>query len=418
MLEARAESIPGLVEAPEGVGSGDAKETQLFGRSILESAMSTVSKDSRSEVSVPFVDLGPSSSAIKARLLADIGELIDSGLFINGPYVAAFERAFAEACQRPYAIGVASGLDALRLGLEACGLAPGDEVIVPAMTFVATFEAVVQAGGRVVVVDVGEDDAGMDVDGAAAAVGSRTSFLLPVHLYGQMADARALMELAERHGLAILEDACQAHGAERDGIRAGGLGVAAAFSFYPSKNLGAMGDAGALVSDDEGVIEKMRALREHGQTRRYHAEHIGYTARLDAMQAVVLSHKLPLLPAWNAERRAVAEFYNEMLDGVGDLRLPVTVSGSTHVWHVYAVRTADPVGLGDFLAGRGIASNRHYPEPPHLSEAFASLGVGRGAFPVAEAIARETLSLPIFPGISDEQLDAVVSGVRDFFARG
>ncbi|HUZ82244.1 MAG TPA: DegT/DnrJ/EryC1/StrS family aminotransferase [Gaiellaceae bacterium] len=379
--------------------------------------MSTVSKDSRSEVSVPFVDLGPVSSAVKASLLAEIEELIDSGLFINGPYVAEFERAFAEASDRRHAVGVASGLDALRLGLVACGLTPGDEVIVPAMTFVATFEAVVQAGGRVVVVDVDEDDAGMDVEAAAAAVSGRTSFLLPVHLYGQMADGRRLVGLAERHGLAILEDACQAHGAERDGLRAGGLGVAAAFSFYPSKNLGAMGDAGALVCDDEDVVATMKALREHGQTRRYHAELVGYTARLDAIQALVLSHKLPLLAGWNAERRAAAEFYGEMLDGVGDLRLPAVAPGSTHVWHVYALRTADPISLADFLSGRGVATNRHYPEPPHLSAAFASLGLERGAFPVAEAIARETLSLPIYPGITKRQLDAVVSGVRDFFAQ-
>ena len=179
-----------------------------------------------------------------------------------------------------------------------------------------------------------------------------------------------------------------------------------------------MGDAGALVCDDADVVVTMKALREHGQTRRYHAENVGYTARLDAIQALVLSHKLPLLAGWNAERRAAAEFYGEMLDGVGDVRLPAAVPGSTHVWHVYALRTADPIGLADFLSARGVATNRHYPEPPHLSAAFASLGLGRGAFPVAEAIARETLSLPIYPGITEMQLDAVVSGVRDFFARG
>jgi dTDP-4-amino-4,6-dideoxygalactose transaminase len=417
MPQGNTDPYPELDSGVLAVGS-PAKDPGGFGRSTLSSVMTTVRSDSWREVTVPFVDLGPSSAPIRSALLEDLATLIDQGAFINGPYVQAFEHAFAASCGRRLTVGVASGLDALRLGLLACGLEPGDEVVVPAMTFIATFEAVVQAGGRVVVVDVGEDDAGLDVDAAAAVVDSRTAFLLPVHLYGQMADGQGLKRLAQRRGLAIIEDACQAHGAERDGLVAGSLGRAAAFSFYPSKNLGAFGDAGALVTDDDEVAEKMVALREHGQTRRYHSDYSGYTARLDAVQALVLSHKLPLLEQWNAERRQAAEFYEEGLSGVGDLRLPVTVSGSTHVWHVYAVRTADPRALSEFLTRRGVATNRHYPEPPHLSPAFASLGLGRGSFPVAEAIALETLSLPIYPGITEVQLEAVVSGVRDFFAHG
>lgn len=288
----------------------------------------------------------------------------------------------------------------------------------PAMTFVATFEAVVRARGRVVVVDVGEDDAGLDPAGAAAAVGPNTRFLLPVHLYGQMADMRALGSLAAKHGLTILEDACQAHGAERDGLGAGAAGAAAAFSFYPSKNLGAMGDAGALVLDDEDAASTARALREHGQTSAYHSARVGMTSRLDTLQALVLLRKLPLLERWNAERAQAASFYGEALQGVGDLRLPARVAGARHVWHVYQVRTRDPEALGAYLAGRGIGTKRHYPEPPHLSAAFADLGHPAGSFPVAEAIARETLSLPLFPGITEEQLAAVVDAVVDFFARG
>jgi dTDP-4-amino-4,6-dideoxygalactose transaminase len=380
--------------------------------------MATLRADSEQRVAVPFVDLRPSCAPIVPSLLGELAELIERGAFINGHYVESFERMFALACRRKAAVGVASGLDALRLGLIACGLEQGDEVVVPAMTFVATFEAVVQAGGRIVVVDVRDDDLGMDVEAAQSVVGPRTRFLLPVHLHGQMADGRGLRALAALHGLGVLEDACQAHGAERDGIRAGGVGKAAAFSFYPSKNLGAMGDAGALVLDDEVVVARMRALREHGQTRRYHSELVGYTARLDAVQALVLSRKLPLLSDWNAERRWAAGFYNDALVGIGDLRLPVVVSGSTPVWHVYAVRTADPGALADFLAERAIATNRHYPEPPHLSPAFASLGLRRGSFPVAEAVARETLSLPIFPGITESQLQAVVDAVQAFFSRG
>jgi dTDP-4-amino-4,6-dideoxygalactose transaminase len=368
-------------------------------------------------IAVPFVDLRSSTEAIRDALLADVAELLDTGAFVNGPAVESFEHEYAVACGRRLAVGTASGLDALTIGLRALGL-EGDEVVVPAMTFIATFEAVVHAGGRVVVADVCEDDVCLDPEAAAAAVGTRTRFLVPVHLYGQMADMRAFGELAASRGLTVLEDACQSHGAERDGIRAGAAGAAAAFSFYASKNLGAMGDAGALVLDDESVAAKARALREHGQTGSYHSEYVGLTSRLDTFQALVLLRKLPLLERWNAERARAAAFYADSLAGIGDLRLPQTAAGATHVWHLYAVRTADPTALGEFLAARGIATKRHYPEPPHLSPAFAHLGHPAGSFPVAEAVARETLSLPLFPGITEEQLHAVVEGVADFFARG
>jgi dTDP-4-amino-4,6-dideoxygalactose transaminase len=369
-------------------------------------------------VGVPFVDLRSATEAIRAELLDDIEELLDAGAFVNGAAVEKFEQQFAAVHGRGFAVGTASGLDALTIGLRALGLRQGDEVIVPAMTFVATFEAVLHAGGRPVPVDVREDDVCMDAAAAAAAIGSRTRFLLPVHLYGQMADVRALLAVSARHDLAVLEDACQAHGAERDGIRAGAAGTAAAFSFYPSKNLGAMGDAGALVLDDDGAAATARALREHGQTGPYHSRLVGLTSRLDTLQALVLTRKLPFLDPWNAERRQAAAFYDEALAGVGDLRLPVTVPGATHVWHVYAVRTRDPEALGAFLAERGIGTKRHYPEAPHLAPALSHLGYSRGSFPVAEAVALETISLPLFPGISEEQLDAVVGAVREFFSRG
>lgn len=369
-------------------------------------------------LAVPLVDLRSATDAIRDALLADFEELLDAGAFVNGPAVESFERDFAAACGRRIAVGTASGLDALIIGLRALGLEEGDEVVVPAMTFVATFEAVVLAGGRVKVVDVTEEDACIDPAAVAASVGTTTRFVLPVHLYGQMADMRALGALAERHGLTILEDACQAHGAERDGLTAGGVGAAAAFSFYPSKNLGAMGDAGALVLDDDEMAAKARALREHGETRSYHSEHIGFTSRLDTFQALVLRRKLPLLAQWNAERAEAASFYGECLQGVGDLRLPATVAGAKHVWHIYQVRTRDPEALGSHLADRGIGTKRHYPEAPHLSPAFADLRYPAGSFPVAEAIARETLSLPLFPGITTEQLQMVVDAVTDFFARG
>jgi dTDP-4-amino-4,6-dideoxygalactose transaminase len=233
-----------------------------------------------------------------------------------------------------------------------------------------------------------------------------------------MADMVSLRSVAERNGLAIVEDACQAHGAERDGVRSGAGGLAGAFSFYPAKNLGAMGDAGALTTDDEGLAESVRALREHGQRRKYHHDLEGYTARLDTLQAIVLELKLRLLDGWNEERRAAARFLSDALAGVGDLTLPQVAPGSTPVWHLYVVRTADPEALGEFLRARGIATGRHYPDPVHLAPAYAHLGFTEGSFPIAEQVAREGLSLPLFPGITEDQLAAVAEGIQAFFSRG
>lgn len=367
---------------------------------------------------VPFLDLGPMHDSLKSEIVLEIADLIDEGAFTNGRQVGEFEDAFASYCGTASCVGMASGLDALRLGLLAGGLRPGDEVVVPAQTFIATFEAVSQAGGLPVPADVSDADYGLDPDAVAAAVTERTRVILPVHLFGQMADLRTLARVAERHGLWLLEDACQAHGATRDGIRAGAGGRAAAFSFYPGKNLGAFGDAGALVTGDAGLDARARALREHGQLRKHDHEASGYTARLDTIQALALSRKLSLLEAWNADRRQAAERYAEALQGVGDLRLPPVPSGSEPVWHVYVVRTSDPGALAEFLAGRNIATARHYPLPPHLTPAYASLGRGEGAFPVAEALAREALSLPVYPGISAEQQAWVTDSIADYFLRG
>jgi dTDP-4-amino-4,6-dideoxygalactose transaminase len=367
---------------------------------------------------VPFVDVYPSHAPLKAALLDDIAALIDSGAFVNGPQVAELESAFAAYCDTDECVGVASGLDALRLGLIAAGLERGEEVVVPANTFAATVEAVVQASGRPVLADVSEVDYNLDPGAADTAVNDRTRFLLPVHLYGQLADMTALEKLARRRDVGILEDACQAHGAARAGRRAGASGLAAAFSFYPAKNLGAMGDAGALVTDSPELAERVRALREHGQRRKYEHDLEGYTARLDTIQAVVLLRKLPLLDGWNEDRRAAADFYLHALDGVGDLRLPPVAPGSEPVWHLFVVRTAQPDRLASFLHERGIATGRHYPQPIHLAPAYAWLGYSRGAFPVTEALASECLSLPIFPGISERQQSAVVAVVQAYFRRG
>ena len=373
------------------------------------------SSSTRDSVAVPFLDVVSQLREVREGVLEDVAGLLETGAFTNGPQVADFEAAFASYVGTRHAVGLASGLDALRLALLAFGLEPGDEVILPAMTFVATAEAVSQAGGRPVLADVSSSDYCLDADAAAAAISGRTRFLLPVHLYGQPADMHALAGLAERHGLAVVEDACQAHGASRDGVRAGTAGGAAAFSFYPGKNLGAIGDAGALVTDDAGVAATVRALREHGQVAKYRHARVGWTARLDTVQAAVLLRRLPLLDEANACRRSAAALYRELLTGVGDLVLPPDPAGDGHVWHLYVLRTGDPTGLAAHLAERGIGTGRHYPDPVHLTEAYAHLGRREGSFPVAEAIARECLSLPLFPGISDAQVGAVADAIRGWF---
>jgi dTDP-4-amino-4,6-dideoxygalactose transaminase len=367
---------------------------------------------------VPFLDLRPSHEPLAEAILLDIAELIESNAFINGPAVAEFEERFAAFCGSAHCVGTASGLDALRLALLAAELEPGDEVIVPAQTFVATLEAVTQAGLRPVLADVRDDDYGLDVDAVADAIGGRTGAVMPVHLFGQMADLTQLGALASARGLVLVEDACQAHGATRDALVAGAAGLAGAFSFYPGKNLGAFGDAGALVTEDEQLARRARALREHGQRRKYEHEREGYTARLDTIQAAVLLRKLPLLAAWNESRRAAARLYTEALRGVGDLRLPAVPDGSHPVWHLYVVRTADPAALAAHLSEQGVRTGRHYPQPVHLSEAYGWLDYGEGDFPVAERLAAESLSLPMFPGITDAQIETVTRAVSSYFGHG
>jgi dTDP-4-amino-4,6-dideoxygalactose transaminase len=331
--------------------------------------------------------------------------------FINGSVCITFEEAFGVWVGAAHAVGVASGTDALRLGLLAYGLEPGSEVICPANTFVATVEAIRQAGLTPRLVDVRDDDYTIDLDAAESVVGPRTSALMLVHLYGQMADTRTAMRIAERHGLHVFEDACQAHGAVRDGVRAGAALDGAAFSFYPGKNLGAFGDAGAWCTNDPDAARVIRALREHGQYAKYHHAIEGYTARLDAFQAVVLLHKLRFVDQWTRERRAAAAYYDEALADVDGVVLPHVPDGSDPVWHLYVIRTADPDALCAALSARGIATGRHYPIPVHQTEAYRHLG-RQGAFQVTERLARETVSLPMFPGIAGAQLDAVCDAVR------
>jgi dTDP-4-amino-4,6-dideoxygalactose transaminase len=371
--------------------------------------------ETMSAIRVPFLDLGLMHAPIRDELVTEFGELIDSNAFINGPQVKAFEEAFSAYTGATRCVGIASGLDALRLGLLAAGIERGDEVIVPADTFAATFESITQTGGVPVPVDVTDEDYNLEAAAVASAVTPKTRFVMPVHLYGQLTDMAGLSAVAESRGIEIVEDACQAHGAVRDGIRSGERSIAAAFSFYPGKNLGAMGDAGAFVTNDDELADRVVALREHGQRAKYRHEFDGFTARLDTMQAIVLLKKLPFLDEWNDQRRAVAREYSERLAGVGDLVLPNVPEGSEPVWHLYVVQTAEPEELAAFLRERGIGTGRHYPEPPHLSHAFAYLGYREGQFPVAERLAARCLSLPMFPGMTPEQIDAVVTAVGAFF---
>ncbi len=377
--------------------------------------MSDTAVDTRRQV--PFFDLKSTHEEIGAGLLEDFGALIESGAFANGPAVAEFEDSYAAYCDATYCVGVASGLDALRLGLVAAGLRRGERVIVPAHTFIATFEAVAQAGGVPVPVDVSDSDYNLDPDAVSDKVDRDTRFILPVHLYGQLADMRALNAIAERNAIGVFEDAAQAHGARRDGYGPG-TGLAAAFSFYPAKNLGAMGDGGALITEDDALARTVRALREHGQTAKYRHELEGWTSRLDTIQAIVLLRKLPSLNRWNEERRALAAWYSEHLADIGDVHLPAVPAGSEPVWHLYVIRTARRDELAAFLLERGIQTGVHYPEPPHLVAPYAHLGYTRGSFPVAERLADEVLSLPIFPGMTEEQAATVVDGIASFFRRG
>ena len=369
-------------------------------------------------LAVPFFDPGPSFSELKSTLIAEISELIDSGAFINGPQVAAFETAFGDYCGADHCVGVASGLDALRLGLMAAGIEPGDEVIVPANTFVATLEGVTQAGGVPVLADISEDDYNIDRAAVEAALTDRTQFLMPVHLYGQMADMRALRDHCRASWSSrSSRTPARRHGAERDGLRAGASGLAAAFSFYPAKNLGAMGDAGALVTTTPRWPQIARALREHGQTRKYHHEREGFTARLDTIQAIVLLHKLPLLDRWTEQRRAAAAAYREALDGIGDL-----VPASRRPWQRTGLAPLRRAHTGAAAAGRisstSVGSRRVGTIRSRRTclRRMPGSAMRKARSRSPSSCAASLLSLPIFPGISENQIAAVVDAVTEYFA--
>jgi dTDP-4-amino-4,6-dideoxygalactose transaminase len=387
---------------------------------------------------IPFLDLVTVHRELRAELHGVLDTALDTAGFIGGPVVQEFERAFAECCQTRFCVGMGSGTDALRLALMAAGVQPGDTVVTVPLTFIATAEAISQAGARPDFVDVDERTYTMDPEklrayletactpepGTGRVVSKRTgspvTAVVPVHLYGQVADMDPLLELAARYRLLVIEDACQAQGAEyfRQGEarwrKAGSLGRAAAFSFYPGKNLGACGEAGAVTTDDEGVARWCQRLRDHGQSAKYFHDIEGYNARLDAIQAGFLRVKLRHLARWNEERRRAARFYDEAFADAGATVVrPEVPRWSRPVYHLYVVRVADRQRLQQDLAAAGIGTGIHYPTPLHLLPPYAGLGYGPGDFPVAEQAAAQVLSLPMFPGLSTEQQEQVVKRVLE-----
>jgi dTDP-4-amino-4,6-dideoxygalactose transaminase len=361
---------------------------------------------------VPLVDLISQQREIAEEVAVGLDEVFATTSFIGGKPVAEFEKAYADAAGVTYCVGVANGTDALELALRAAGVRPGHEVILPANTFIATAEAASRIGAVPVLVDVDSTHLLIDPTAVAAAVTAKTKAIVPVHLFGQTAQVELLTDLAESCGAVIVEDAAQSQGATRFGKSAGGFGVAAGTSFYPGKNLGAAGDAGAVLTDDAELAQLVRTLAAHGSDQKYVHDVVGMNSRLDTVQAVVLLAKLRRLAGWNDLRRAAAERYTRMLDGVAGVRVPRTLDGNVDVWHLYVVRVADRDRVLAELHEAGIGAGIHYPYPVHLTGAYADLGRGVGSFPVAEEAAGQILSLPIYPHITPPQQEFVVEALK------
>lgn len=361
---------------------------------------------------VPFLNLRAAHEPLRAEIIAAINEVIDSSAFAGGPFVGKFEEDFARFCQTAHAIGVSNGTDALWLSLLALGIGPGDEVITVPSTFLATAEAITYTGATPVFVDIEDQTYTMNPALLEQAITPRTRAIIPVHLFGQVADMDPIMAVARKHGLAVIEDACQAHGAEYHGRQAGGIGDTGCFSFYPGKNLGALGEAGAVVTNNAELKQKIQMFRDHGQSRKYHHAVVGWNARMDGFQGAALRIKLRHLAAGNAARRQHVQQYNELLANVAGVITPQTAANRVHVFHIYAIRVQKRDAILQAMGERGVACGIHYPVPVHLQEAYRSLGRGRGSFPVAERCADEFLSLPMFPELTAEQVEYVARQVK------
>jgi dTDP-4-amino-4,6-dideoxygalactose transaminase len=361
---------------------------------------------------VPFLDLNAHHQPIRAQLDAAIREVIDTSAFAGGPFVAAFERDFAKYCGSNYAIGVGNGTDAIWLTLLALGVGEGDEVITVPSTFMATTEAISYCGARPKFVDIDERLYTMDPELLERAISPRTKAIVPVHLFGQCADMDPILEIAGKHGIPVVEDACQAHGAVYKKRKAGVLGVAGCFSFYPGKNLGALGEAGGVTTNDKELAGKIQVLRDHGQHRKYYHSKIGWNARMDGIQGAVLSVKLKQLEVNNVRRHAHGLLYDQLLGETEEIITPCEGPHNRHVYHIYAVRVKERNQILQALAERGISCAIHYPIPVHLQEAYQFLGHTEGSFPVAERCAEEFLSLPMFPELTTEQIHSVADELK------
>ena len=378
------------------------------GRSVLLRRSLTV----KMHIKVPFVDLWSQHLPMMSELNLAIQEVIESSAFAGGKFVTAFEQDFAAYCDVPYAIGVGSGTEALWLSLLACDVGYGDEVITVPSTFMATAEAITYCGARPVFVDVDERTYTMNPEMLRGALTRKTKAIMPVHLFGQPVDMDPILAFASEHGLWVIEDACQAHGARYKGRRVGTFGDAACFSFYPGKNLGAFGEAGAVVTRSAELQAKISVLRDHGQVRKYFHSVVGWNCRMDGIQGAVLRIKLRQLDDNNQRRRNHAAHYDAGLRKIGGVVTPVQAANVNHVYHVYAIRVSNRDQVMESLADQGIATAIHYPVPVHLQEAYQSLGYGRGTFPVAEHCAAEFLSLPMYPEMTHSQVEEVIQGVK------
>ncbi len=362
---------------------------------------------------VPFVSFKPMEQELDTDLRATFDRVYSRSWYIGGCEDEAFEKAFASFCGSKYCVGVGNGLDALMLALKALGIGEGDEVLVPANTYIATALAVSYVGAKPVLVDADINTFNIDVTKVESAVSSKTRAIMPVHLYGQPCDMDPIMEIAKKHSLFVVEDCAQAHGAKYKGRRVGTFGIAAGFSFYPGKNLGALGDAGATITSDEMLAKKIRALGNYGSDYKYHHIYMGNNSRLDEMQAAFLSVKLPHLDRMNETRRAIAKKYLEGIDSTKVI-LPVVPDYAEPVWHIFGVRCEDRDGLEKHLSSKGIGTNKHYPIPIHLQDCYKSLKYKEGDFPVAETIAKTELSLPMYYGMTDEEINYVIDAVNEF----
>lgn len=366
---------------------------------------------------VPFLNLHAQYLEIKDEIQAAFEDIFERTAFIAGKYVERFEREFSEAIGVRFCLATSSGTDALHLATWALGLGPADEVLVPVNTFIATAEAVSLTGAKPAFVDHDPDTYNIDIPKTEASITPKTRAIIPVHLYGQPANMKAIGEVARQRGLIIIEDACQAHLARFNGTAVGSFGRAAAFSFFPGKNLGAYGDAGAVVTNDHTLYEKMRRIRVHGGVERYIHEMVGHNYRMSELQAAVLSVKLPHLERWTKRRQQVAEMYRQLLSDIEGVDLPSVLDGAEHVYHLFVIRVPAEKRdvLRSYLEKNGIATGLHYPIPLHLQKAYAHLGYREGDFPVAERACREILSLPVCPMLKDSQVEYVCEKIRAFF---